>query len=90
MKYVNIHPFDIVKKKFGANFNPSHLHFACNKKAQMTESVVNILKKIAKIFSSNLVKNVDGLLNKEPKDTDVKWIGKNKSCLPENKYKVTY
>ena len=25
MKYVNIHPFDIVEKMFDADFNPSHI-----------------------------------------------------------------
>ena len=59
-------------------------------KEQTSKSVLNVLKMITEISNTNLVKNADGLLNNKPIDTEVEWIGKNKSQIPQNKFKVTY
>ena len=65
MNCVNIHPFDLEEKEFGAGFQPNSLNFATEKKNQMTGSVAKMLKRIAEISNSDLVKNADGLLIKE-------------------------
>ena len=59
-------------------------------KEQTSKSVLNVLKMITEISNTNLVKNADELLNNKPIDTEVEWIGKNKSQIPQNKFKVTY
>ena len=87
---VNIYPFDIDEKEFRADFNPSCLDFPGEKKAQMTESVVNLMKKISTISNTNLLKKSGGLLNKRSVETEVEWIGKHKSPLPENKFEAIY
>ena len=40
--------------------------------------------------NANLVKNADGLLSKFDPSVSVEWIGKNKTRLPQNKYKMSY
>ena len=42
LKCVNIHPFDLEEKEFGAVFEPNFPDFAGEKKNQMTESAVNM------------------------------------------------
>ena len=49
-----------------------------------------MLRKIADISNSCIVKNVDGLLSKKPTEMEVEWIGKLKKRFPTNKYKVSY
>ena len=49
-----------------------------------------MLKKITDISNSYPVKNADELLSKHPPEMEVEWIGKSKTCLPSNKYKVSY
>ena len=56
----------------------------------MTGAVVKMLKKIADMSNANLLKNTDGLLSKKSADVSVEWIGKNKSRLPQNRYKMSY
>ena len=90
MNCLNIHPLDIDGKEFGDDFNQSLLDVSGEKKLQTSESVANMLKKITEICNTNLVKNADGLLNNKPIDTEVEWIGKQKSRIHQNKFKVTY
>ena len=56
----------------------------------MTEAVLKMLKKIADFSNSNIVKNTCGLLFKKSSEMEVEWIGKSKTRLPNNKYKVSY
>ena len=90
MNCVNIHRLDIDEKEFGNDFNPSRLDFARDKKEQTTQSVANMLKRITEISNCNLLKNADGILHSKPADTEIEWVGKNKSRIPQNKFKVTY
>ena len=90
MKYVNIHHFDLNEKEFGDGFQSNLLDFTCDKKKQMTDSVVGVLKKIAKISNTDLVKNANGLWTNRPADSEVEWVDKNRSRIPKNKFKVSY
>ena len=90
MNCVNIHPFDIGEKEFGNDFKPNRLDFIGDKKAETVQNVCNVLKKVAQIFNTNLIKNVDGLLNKKQIDTEVEWVRKYKVRQPQNKFKVSY
>ena len=56
MKCVNIHSFDLDDKDFGDGFQPNLLDFTCHKKKKVTDSVVSVLKKIAKISNTNIIK----------------------------------
>ena len=76
MKYVNIHPIDLDEKEFGKDFNSSRLNFVGDRKSETTEAVSNVLKKIVRISNTNINKTADGLLNKNPTDSDVEWICK--------------
>ena len=51
--------------------------------------MVKMLKKIIDISNANLVKNVEGLLSRK-NINEVEWIGKDKKCLPDNRYKMPY
>ena len=61
MNCVNIHPFDNDEKEFGDDFKPNRLG---DKKAETAQSVFNVLKKVAQISNTNLIKSADYLLNK--------------------------
>ena len=68
---VNIHPSDISVKEFCENFDLSKLDYNNSENPKMTESVVNMLKKIVQHSNTNFVKNADALLNKMPLETEV-------------------
>ena len=62
-------------------FYPSKLNFASKEEEIMTGAVVKMLKKIADMPTANLIRTqMDFYLN-------VEWIRKNKSRLPQNRYK---
>ena len=90
MNSVNLMPTDIPEKTFEVKHNtaldPSKLDMNCDEKKLMSKAVLKLLKKIAGISNSSLVKNVDGLLYKKPAKMEVEWIGKSKTCLRANKY----
>lgn len=71
-------------------FDLSKLDINCDEKKVMTEAVLKMFKKITDISNSSLVKNDDGLLSKKPAEMAVEWIGKSKTRLSVNKYKVSY
>ena len=73
-----MHPIDISEKEFCENFNSSKLDYSSSEKQKMTESVVNMLKKIVQLSNSNIFKNADALLDKMPPKTEVEWVGKLK------------
>ena len=56
----------------------------------MTEAVSKMLKKIADFSNSSIVKNTGRLLFKKSSEMELEWIGKSKTRLPNNKYKVSY
>lgn len=56
----------------------------------MTNAIIKMLKNIADISNSSIVKNPDGLLSKKSIEMKVEWIGKSKTRLPNNNYKVSY
>ena len=89
MGSVNIHPIDISKKELGEKIDPSKLDYFNPEKAKITESVLNVLKKMVKLLNTNIIKNAE-LLNKLPAETDVEWVAKSKKRLPDNKFKITY
>ena len=68
---VNIHPSDISVKEFCENFDLSKLDYNNSENPKMTESVVNMLKKIVQHSNTNIVKNADALLKKMPPETEV-------------------
>ena len=90
MNSVNLMPTDIPEKTFEVKHNtaldPSKLDINYDEKKLMSKAVLKLLKKIAGISNSSLVKNADGLLYKKPAKMEVEWIGKSKTCLPANKY----
>ena len=91
---VNLSPIHIPENSFetkeNVSFDQSKLDFICQEKEIMTGAVVKMLKKIADMSNANLLKNTDGLLSKKSADVSVEWIGKNKSRLPQNRYKMSY
>ena len=56
----------------------------------MTEAGVKMSRKTADISNSFPVENADGLLSKNPAKMEVQLVGKSKTRLPSNKYKVSY
>ena len=56
----------------------------------MIEAVLKMLKKIADFSNWSIVKNTGGLFFKKSSEIEVEWIGKSKTRLPDNKYKVFY
>ena len=56
----------------------NRLDFINDKKPETVQSVCNVLKKVAQISNTNLIKNANGLLNKIPIDIEVEWVGKHK------------
>ena len=77
-----------MKKSLMMIFNLICLILSVAKK--MTDSDVSALKKIAEIPNANLIKNADALLTKRPVDSEIEWVNQNWSCIPENKFKVSY
>ena len=52
---------------------------------------MGVLKKIVEIYNSNIIKNADALLNRmEQNGIETEWLGKNRTLIPENKFKVSY
>ena len=93
MGSVNLTPIDLVETLFeaenGIAFNLAKLDITCDEKKVMTNAMVKMLKRIADISNSSIVKNADGLLSKKPANMNVEWVGKTKR-LPSDKYKVSY
>lgn len=83
MKCVNIQPFDLDEKEFGDGFEPHLLDFAGDKKKKMNDSVVGVLKKVTKISNTNIK-------TERPVDSEMESVGKNRSRIPESKFKVSY
>ena len=86
MGSVNLTPIDIVKTSFETEndtaFNPAKLNKTLDEEKVMTNAVVKMLKKIADISNSSIVKNADGLLSNKPTDMNIEWIRKkNAHCL---------
>ena len=89
LSLINV-PVSSFEVKKNVVFDPSKLDFASQEKEIMTGAVVKMVKKIVHMSNANLVKNADGLLSKFDWGVSIEWIGKNKTCLPQNKYKMTY
>ena len=49
-----------------------------------------MLKNIANISNSSIVKSADGLFYKKSDNIDFEWVDKSKSILASDKYKVSY
>lgn len=88
LSLINV-PVSSFELKKNVVFDPSKLDFASQEKEIMTGAVVKMVKKIVHMSNANLVKNADGLLSKFDWGVSIEWIGKNKTCLPQNKYKMT-
>ena len=76
--------------KGNVGFHPSKLDFSSQEKEIMTGAVINMLRKIADMSNANLFKNADGLLSKRDPNVSIEWIGKNRSRLPQNRYKLSH
>lgn len=91
---VKLTPIDIVKTSFETEndtaFNPAKLNKTLDEEKVMTNAVVKMLKKIADISNSSIVKNANRLLSNKPTDMNVEWIRKKKRPLTSDKYKVSY
>ena len=88
MGSVTLSPIDISKKTFEED--PSKLDFESPEKEKIAKAVVKMLKKIIDISNANLVKNADGVLSKRNVNEKVERVGKDKKCLPDNRYKMSY
>lgn len=66
MSSVNLLPTDVPEKTFETEhnilFDPSKVDIYYPEKKIMIEAVVKMLKKIADLSNSNLIKNADGIL----------------------------
>ena len=91
---VNLSPINVPVTSFEVKenvvFDPSKLDFASQEKEIKTGTVVKVVKKIVHMSNAKLFKNADGLLSKFDWGVSIEWSWKNKTCLPQNKYKMTY
>ena len=83
-------PVSSFETKENIGFDSSKHDLDSQEKEIMAVDVVKMLKKVADMFNANLVKNADGLLFKRDPNVSVEWIRKNKSRLPQNRYKMSY
>ena len=78
---INLTPIDIPEKLFEVDgnfaFDLQNLILRVTKKKK-TNAVLKMLRKIADISNSCIVKNFDGLLSKKTTEMEVEWIGKLK------------
>ena len=91
---VNLSPIDMLEKTFvveeNISFDPLKLDFECPEKEKIAKAVVKMLKKNHRCVNAILVKKADSLLSKKNINEEVEWIDKDKKCLPDNRYKMSY
>ena len=56
----------------------------------MQELVLKLLKKVVDMSNSNIIKNANGLLATRPANQNIKWVGKTRKRVPENRYSLSY
>ena len=91
---VHLSPIDMLEKTFvveeNISFDPLKLDFECPEKEKIAKAVLKMLKKNHRCVNAILVKKVDDLLSKKNINEEVEWIDKDKKCLPDNRYKMSY
>ena len=56
----------------------------------MREVVLKLLKKVVDMSNSNIIKNTNGFLATRPANQNIKWVGKTRKRVPENRYSLSY
>ena len=74
----------------GPHFIPADLEISGENRKIAREIVVEVMKKIAKISNSNLIRYADHLLSKTDIESVVLWVGKDSIRVDNSKYNTTY
>ena len=94
LKNVSIFPIDITQKQFhdwgSCEFNPAKLDLFGPDKSIMSGAVIQCLRHINDISSSNLVRNADAFLSQKKVEVPVDWSGDSKKRVTPSHFKVAY
>lgn len=74
----------------GPHFIPTDLEISGENRKIAREIVVEVMKKIAKISNSNLIRYADHLLSNTDIESVVQWVGKDSIRVDNSKYNTTY
>ena len=94
LKNVSISPIDITQKQFddwaGCEFNPENLDLFGPDKSIMSGSVIQCLRHINDITSSNLLRNAHAFLFQKKVEVPVDWTGDSEKRVTPSHFKAAY